>query len=193
MDLEQILKEQGYTEEQIKAILDAMSASKLYVSSVEKPEEVIKQLQTDKQALEKQAAAAQASATQEKSQEKSEETAAEIRRLQETVQKAQIDLRLVQALTKAHAADVEYMLYQAERSGGLKNVKLGEDGSVSGVDELVEELKKNFSAQFDQPRQTVPQEMVRTGIKKLHEQEKGDDVPRTLEEAIAQKLSEEES
>ncbi len=188
MDLKQILKEQGYTEEQIKAILDAMAAGKLYVSSVEKPEEVIRQLQADKQALE-QKAAAQASAAPEKS----EETAAEIKRLQETVQKAQINLRLVQALTKAHAADVEYMLYQAEKSGGLKNVKLGEDGSVSGVDELVEDLKKNFSAQFDQSRKTAPQEMVRTGIKKLHEQEKGDDAPRTLEEAIAQKLSEEES
>lgn len=185
MDLEKILKEQGFTEEQVKAILNAMTAGKLYVSSVEKPEEVIRQLQKDKEDLERKAAASQASG-------RKEETAAEIKRLQETVQKAQISLQLVKALTKANAADVEYMLYQAEKTGGLKDIKFAEDGSVSGVDELVEGLKKNFASQFSQDRQ-LSTEMVRTGIKKLENQEKADDTPQTLEEAIAQKLSEAES
>ena len=190
MDLEQILKNQGYTGEQIKAILDAMAAGNLHVSSVEKPEETIRQLQEEKKKLEKDNAALQKASDQQASG-KPEEAVAEIKRLQETVQQAQVNLQLVKALTKANAADVEYMLYQAEKSGGMKNIKFNEDGSMSGVDELVEGLKKNFAAQFTTEQQT-PQGMVRKGVKKLDDQERADDIPQTLEEAIAQRLSEEE-
>lgn len=53
MELEKILKGLGYTEEQVKGILDAMAAGNLHVSSVEKPEETIRQLQEEKRKLEK--------------------------------------------------------------------------------------------------------------------------------------------
>lgn len=189
MELERILKEQGYTEEQIKALLDAMAAGKLYVSSVEKPEDTIRQLQEEKAKLEqtnaelKKETAAKASAKGE--------AVVEIEQLQEKVRRAQVDLQLVKALTKANATDVEYMIYQAERSGRMKDIKLEEDGSISGVDELVEGLKKDFSAQFT--AKDDAQGLVRTGIKKLEEQAGVDDAPQTLEEAIAQKLSAEEA
>lgn len=186
MDLEKILKEQGYTDEQIKAILDAMAANKLHVSSVEKPEETIRQLQEDKKKLEMDNADLQKAAAAPPS---AGETAAEVKRLRETMQKTQIDLQLVKALTKANAADVDYMLYQAERSGGIKGIKVNDDGSVSGVDELVEGLKKDFSAHFIQPG-SKGQELVRAGIKKLDDAARADETPQTLEEAITQKLSE---
>lgn len=190
MELEKILKEQGYTDEQIKAILDAMAAGKLYVSSVEKPEDTIRQLQEAKTKLEQENAQLQKE-TAAKASEKPEEAAAEIRKLQETVQKAQVNLQLVKALTKANAADVDYMIYQAERSGRMKDVKLNDDGSISGVDELVEGLKKDFSAQF--AVKDNAQGLVRTGIKKLDGQAAAEDTPQTLEEAIAQRLSAEEA
>ncbi len=190
MELEKILKEQGYTAEQIKAILDAMAAGKLYVSSVEKPEDTIRQLQEAKAKLEQENAQLQKE-TAAKGAGK-EETAAEIRQLQETVKKAQLNLQLVKALTKEGAADVDYMVYQAERSGRMKNVKLEDDGSVSGMDVLVEGLKKDFSAQFGTGKDNA-QGLIRTGLKKLEEQAAADDTPQTLEEAIAQKLSEEEA
>lgn len=188
MDLEKILKEQGYTDEQIRAVLDAMAASRLHVSSVEKPEETIRQLQEDKKKLEKDNADLQKAAAASPPGG-SEETAAEVKRLRETMQRTQVDLQLVKALTKANAADVDYMLYQAERSGGIKGIKVNDDGSVSGVDELVEGLKKDFSAHFIQPG-SKGQELVRAGIKKLDDAAQADETPRTLEEAIAQKLSE---
>lgn len=191
MKLEQILKEQGCTDEQIKGILDAMTAGKLHVSSVEKPEETIRQLQEDKKKLEQEKAALQKVADSQ-AESKPEETAAEIRRLQETVQKAQVNLQLVKALTKENAADVDYMIYQAEKSGGMKSIKFNEDGSISGVEELVEGLKKDFASQFVPTKATSP-DMVRTGIKKLDGQAAAEDTPQTLEEAIAQKLSAEEA
>lgn len=191
MELEKILKEQGYTEEQVKAILDAMAAGKLYVSSVEKPEDTIRQLQETKAKLEQENAQLQKE-TAAKGAGKEVEAAAEIKQLQETVKKAQLNLQLVKALTKEGAADVDYMVYQAERSGRMKDVKLEDDGSISGMDTLVEGLKKDFSAQFSAGKDHA-QGLVRTGLKKLEEQAAADDAPQTLEEAIAQKLSEEEA
>lgn len=191
MDLKKILKELGYTDEQIKAVLDAMEVEKLYVSSVEKPEDTIRQLQEEKAKLEQKNTELQ-KGTEAKASGKTEETAAEIRKLQETVQKAQVNLQLVKALTKANAADVDYMIYQAERSGRMKDVKLNDDGSISGVDELVAGLKKDFAAQFTAGQDNA-QGLVRTGIKKLEEQTAADDTPQTLEEAIAQRLSAEEA
>lgn len=191
MDLEQILKEQGYTDEQIKAILDAMAAGKLYVSSVEKPEDMIRQLQEEKVKLEKEKAALEKTAESQTSG-KPEETAAEISKLHETLRKAQVNLQLVKALTKANAVDVDYMIYQAERSGKLNDVKLEDDGSVSGMDVLVEGLKKDFSTHFT-AKQDNARGLVRTGIKKLEEQAAADDTPQTLEEAIAQRMNAEEA
>lgn len=190
MDLEKILKEQGYTDEQVKAVLDAMAAGKLYVSSVEKPEDAIRQLQEEKARLEQEKAEL-LKGTAARGSGKETETAAEIRQLQETVKKAQLNLQLVKALTKEGAADVDYMVYQAERSGRMKDVKLEDDGSVSGMDVLVEGLKKDFSTQFGTGKDNAG--LVRTGLKKLEEQAAADDTPQTLEEAIAQKLSEEEA
>lgn len=190
MDLEKILKGQGYTDEQIKAVLDAMAAGKLYVSSVEKPEDAIRQLQEEKGKLEQEKAEL-LKGTAARGSGKETETAVEIRQLQETVKKAQVSLQLVKALTKAKAVDVDYMVYQAERSGRMKDVKLEDDGSVSGMDVLVEGLKKEFSTQFSTEKDNA-QGLARTGIKKLEEQA-ADDTPQTLEEAIAQKLSAEEA
>ena len=53
MDLRAILKKQGFTDDQIKAVMDEMSANKLYVSSVEDPEETIRKLQEEKGKLER--------------------------------------------------------------------------------------------------------------------------------------------
>lgn len=190
MELEKILKGLGYTEEQVKGILDAMAAGNLYVSSVEKPEETIRQLQEEKRKLEKDNAGLKEAAGSASG--KTGEAAAEIKRLQDTVKETQASLQLVKVLTKAHADDVDYMLYQAEKSGRMKDVKFNDDGSLSGVDELVEGLKKDFAAHFTR-EQPAGQGLVRTGIKKLDIQEKADDTPQTLEEAIALKLSEEDS
>lgn len=190
MDLRKILKELGYTDDQVKGIVDAMAVAGLHVSSVEKPEDTIRQLQEEKKRLEKDNAALQ-KAKDGQDTDKAGESAAEIKRLQETVRKTQMNLQLVKALTKANAADVDYMLYQAEKSGRMKDIRFDDDGSLSGVDELVEGLRKDFSAHFTQ-EQSTGQGLVRTGIKKLDGQERADDIPQTLEEAIARKLSEED-
>lgn len=183
MDLKAILKKQGYTDDQIKIIMDELAANKLYVSSVENPEETIKKLEKEKAKLEEDA--------KKKPDDQLDTTAAEeIKKLQETVRQGRINTQLIVALTKAHAADVDYLMYQAEKTGDIKKIQIDEDGKVTGVDELVASLKRNHAGQFEDSGHDAGQ-LVRGGIKKLETGDvSGDDAaPQTMEEAFARMYS----
>lgn len=191
MGLKEILKNLGYTDEQIKAVIDAMTENKLHVSSVENPEDTIRQLQEEKAALEGENAKLQKSPDRQ-TDPAGQSAAEEIRKLKETIQQGKINTKLIVELTKAHALDVDYMMYQAEKTGAVKGIKVDDNGNVSGVEELVENLKKSHSGQFEVAAQENGAAMKRTGIKKLENSAQAEDVPQTLEEAIAQKYSGEE-
>lgn len=83
MDLRAILKKQGFTDDQIKAVMDEMSANKLYVSSVEDPEETIRKLQEEKGKLEEDVK--QQKAAKKLPDPADTSVAEEIKKLQETV------------------------------------------------------------------------------------------------------------
>lgn len=182
MDLKQILKEQGYTDEQIQAILDAMNKNKIYTTSVENPEDTIAKLQEEAKRLEAE------SKDTVKTGEPDESATEMIKKLQAEVHRGKIETAAIIGLTKAGAQDVDYLMYKAEKAGELQKLKVDENGKVTGADELVDGLKKSYAAQFTVPdKQTeLP---VRTGIKKLEESAVPDDEPKTLEEAVSQKLS----
>lgn len=187
MGLKEILKKQGCTDEQIKAIMDAMSENRLHVSSVENAEETIKQLQEEKAKLEGENAKLQESSR--KQTDPSDTTAAdEIEKLKDAVNQGKISTSVIVALAKANAADVDYLMYLAEKTGAIKDVKIDENGKVIGVDELVEGLKKSHAGQFAAPAAAEPA-MVRVGVKKLENTDPVEDTPQTLEEAISQKYS----
>ncbi len=191
MGLKEILKNLGYTDDQIKAVMDAMAENKLHVSPVENPEEMIRQLQEEKAALEGENAKLQkTSGKQAASADKS--AAEEIKALKEAVQQGKINTKLIVELTKAHALDVDYLMYQAEKTGAMKGIKIDDNGNVAGVEELVENLKKSHAGQFEAAVPANGAAMTRTGIKKLENAAQVDNVPQTLEEAIAQKYSGEE-
>lgn len=191
MGLKEILKNLGYTDEQIKAVIDAMTENKLHVSSVENPEDTIRQLQEEKAALEGENAKLQKSPDRQ-TDPAGQSAAEEIRKLKETIQQGKINTKMIVELTKAHALDVDYMMYQAEKTGAVKGIKVDDNGNVFGVEELVENLKKSHSGQFEVAAQENGASMKRTGIKKLENAAQAEDVPQTLEEAIAQKYSGEE-
>lgn len=190
MDLKGILSAQGYTDGQIKAIIDAMGSNKLHVSSVENPEEMIKKLREENARLEGENAKLQKRPSRQ-AEEPGTSAAEEIRALRDAVRQEKINAKLIVELTKARAADVDYMLYKAEKTGAMAGIKVDEGGNVTGVEELVAGLKKSYAGQFGDSVQTAAP-MVRTGIKKLDNTVLAEDVPRTLEEAYAQKYSSEE-
>lgn len=184
MGLNEILKSQGYTDEQIQAVVKAMKENGIYTASVENSEETIRKLQTDNEQLKNEMDSLQ-------KQKKEDVSAVEtIKKLQDEIHKGKIETAAIIELTKAGAMDVDYLLYKAEKAGDLKKLKVDENGKVSGTEELVDGLKKNYAAQFH--NETGQSEMiVRAGIKKLEKNDLPDDEPVTLEEAIAQKFSEE--
>lgn len=191
MGLKEILKNLGYTDEQIKTVMDAMAENKLHVSSVENPEEAIRRLQEEKAVLEEENARLQKNSG-EKVDPADKSAMEEIKALKEAVQQGKVNTKLIVELTKAHALDVDYLLYQAEKTGAMKGIKVDDNGNVAGVEELVENLKKSHAGQFEPAAPANGAAMVRTGIKKLENAAQVEDVPQTLEEAIAQKYSGEE-
>lgn len=184
MSLKEILKSQGYTEEQIQAIVNAMKENGIYTASVENPEETIRKLQADNEQLRTEMGSLQA---QKKENVSAVET---IKKLQDEIRKGKIETAAIIGLTKAGALDVDYLMYKAERSGEIEKLKVDENGKVVGTEELVNGLMKNHAAQFKSVSDQAGTP-VRAGIKKLEKNDAPDDEPATLEEAIAQKYSEE--
>ncbi|MCI8358071.1 MAG: hypothetical protein HFI51_07990 [Lachnospiraceae bacterium] len=184
MSLKEILKSQGYTEEQIQTIMNAMKENGIFTAFVENPEETIRKLQADNEQLRTEMGSLQ-------EQKKKDVSAVEtIKKLQDEIRKGKIETAAIIGLTKAGAMDVDYLLYKAEKAGDLKKLKVDEAGKVSGTEELVDGLKKNYAAQF-KSETGRPEMIVRAGIKKLEKDDLPDDEPANLEEAIAQKYSEE--
>lgn len=183
MDLKEILKNQGYTDEQIRKIMDAMKENGIHTSSAEDPDETIRQLREDNERLKAE--------SEKPRPEKEDPSAGEtIRQLQEEIRRGRIETAAIIGLTKAGAMDVDYLMYKAEKSGELRKLKIGEDGKVTGAEEFVNGLKKTHAAQFADPEK-APGVPVRTGIKKLEETGMPDEETGTLEEAIAWELSQE--
>lgn len=181
MGLKGILKNQGYTDEQIQAVLDAMKENGIYASSVENPEETINKLQEDYEHLKTE------HDNLKKSNKDNASASETIKKLQNEVNRGKIETAAIIELTKAGALDVDYLMFKAEKSGEFQKLNMDENGKVTGIDELVSSLKKNHAAQFmDSQKQ---QNMQRAGIKKLEDTQIPDDEPKTLEEAIAQKIS----
>lgn len=184
MGLKEILKHMGFTDEQIQSVMDGLTENKLYISSVKNPEETIRQLQGDVSRLEGENRKLQETKNTDSG------AAEEVKKLLAEVDRAKINTSVLMALSKEKAADVEYLMYLAEK-GGMKGVKIGEDGSVSGVEELVAGLKKDHAAQFaDGADAGSGGSMKRVGVKKLDDAAAtAEDTPQTLEEAIARKYS----
>ncbi|MCI9463378.1 MAG: hypothetical protein HFI48_05755 [Lachnospiraceae bacterium] len=186
MDLEKILKSQGYTDEQIQAIMSAMKENSIYTSDVENPGEEIRKLQDENDRLKTE---------KEKKPEKVKETDPAlnemVKQMREEVKKTKLAAVAMISLTKAGAKDVDYLMYKAENDGELQKLNVGEDGKINGVDEMVSGLQKNYAAYFvdaDKDKETL----VRAQVKKLEVGQMPDEEPQTLEEAIAQKYSGEE-
>lgn len=184
MELEKILKEMGFSDEQVKSFLNAMKENKLYVTEQENPEEEIRKLKEENEALKgendilKQNTDGASGAEEEN------------KKLQETISRVKKESALIIALTKANAVDVDYLLYKAEKSGAYENLTEDENGHVTGAEELVNGLKTSYAAQFEEAKDPVS--ALPANVKKLDTGNNGEAVPQTLEEAIIQKLSGEE-
>lgn len=183
MSIEEIMKEQGYTEEQIAALTGKLKDEKLHVAAVDVTPEKKTSNSPEKNYRHPNFSAA----------DNNKDKDAEIASLKATLQKERIEKALVAELTAAGAADVDYLLYKLEKSGELAKLTVTDEGVVGGYKEAVETLKTSHADKFAASGQKdVPEGAKQYDPKKL-EAETGakDDVPMTMAEAIKAHYEEE--
>jgi len=150
MTLQELLKAQNLTDEQVKGILDAMKQNKIYTASEENLDVRYGKLKTDHDAMVAKDAESQkliaelqkATKGQEDVQTKITEYEATIQKQQEELAEAKTESALKIGLLSAgaKATDIDYLIYKMNHDSDWKP-ELGEDGQVKGLDDKVKACK----------------------------------------------------
>lgn len=159
MTLQELLKAQGLSEEQITAILGAMKENKIYTASEENLDTRYGKLKTDHENLNTQYGEATKLIETLKASNKGNEdlqtkvTAYEgqISELQTQLQQTQLESAIKLALIDAKATDVDYMTFKLKEKG---EISLDENGKIKGIEDKIAGLKTQFPTQFENKQQT---------------------------------------
>lgn len=153
MTLQEILKSQGLSEEQIQKIVGEMKQNKIFTASEENLDIRYGKLKGDFDNLTKQHGESTAlieqmkkdNAGNEAMQGKITEYEGKIATLEKELQQTRIDSALKVALLEAKVLDVDYLTFKIKEKG---EVKLDENGKVKGIDETIASLKTQLPSQF---------------------------------------------
>lgn len=188
MTLEEILKSQGLTDEQVEAVTGEMKQNKIFTSGMENIDIRYGKLKADSDAsraeLEKAnglIAELQKSAKgNEQAMQQIEAYKAETEQLRAELEQAKIDAAVKVALVEAKGVDVDYLTFKLK--DGKDALELDDKGNVKGLDDRIAALKTQLPAMFEQPkgRQIEPNKL-KTGDGEPKRPE-----PHSLAEAIEQ-------
>lgn len=190
MTLQDILKAQGLTDEQIEKIMSEMQQNNIFTASEENLDTRYGKLKTDHEGITKQLTEAQDLIEQLKKgtgdndalQKKITEYETKVATLTAENEKLKVDGALKVALLDAgaKASDLDYLMFKA--GTGDRDLKIGDDGKLKGQDDLIAGLKTQFPGNFATPDQKQIEE---------HKIEKGSDgsaggsaEPKNLAEAL---------
>lgn len=154
MTLEEILKSQGLSDEQIKTITGEMKQNKIFTTAEENLDIRYNKLKGDfdNQALqlgESTKLIEQLKAgtkDSEKLQGLITEHEGTIAQLQAELATAKLESAVKVALLNAKATDIEYMTFKLKEKGELE---LDENGQIKGIDDKIAGLKTQFPTQFE--------------------------------------------
>lgn len=187
MTLEELLKAQGLSDEQIKAITASMKENKIYTASEENLDIRYGKLKTDYDTLSTQHGESTKLIEQLKKDAKNDEalqgkiTAYEtqVADLQKELDETRLESAIKVALMNAKTDDVGYMAFKLKEGGALE---LDEDGNIKGIDEKISNLKTQFPSHFDSGNNPGPREI---DPKPLPEGDHNNDVqPKNLADAL---------
>lgn len=187
MTLEELLKAQGLSDEQIKAITASMKENKIYTASEENLDIRYGKLKTDYDTLNTQHGESTKLIEQLKKDAKNDEalqgkiTAYEtqVANLQKELDETRLESAIKVALMNAKTDDVGYMAFKLKEGGALE---LDEDGNIKGIDEKISNLKTQFPTHFDSENNPGPREI---DPKPLPEVDHNNDVqPKNLADAL---------
>lgn len=154
MTLQEILKSQGLTDEQVTKITGEMKQNKIFTADEENLGIRYRKLKDDHDALTKQHSEAAALIEELKKGSKGNEqlqgkiTAYEtqVAELQAALEQTKAEAAAKVALLSAKAIDVDYLMYKLREKGELK---LDEQGKVKGIDDMIAGLKTQLPNQFE--------------------------------------------
>lgn len=166
MTLQEILKSQGLTDEQITAVTGEMKQNKIFTAGEENLDIRYKDLQEKHKGKEKEHQEAVALIEQLKKdnagndvlQGKIKDYEATVTELQKQLEQEKIDSALKIALLEAKVQDVDYMTFKVKEKG---EIKLDDNGKIKGIDDTIAALKTQFPNQFvnEQQKQVEPQKL----------------------------------
>lgn len=154
MTLQEILKAQGVTDEQITNVINAMKENKIYTAGEENLDIRYGKLKTDFDSLTAQHSEStklieemkKANKGNEELQAKITNYETQIATLQTQLKETQAEKDLQVALLGAKALDIDYLTYQVKKDGELQ---LDENGKIKGLDDKIAGLKTRFPNQFE--------------------------------------------
>lgn len=155
MTLQEILKSQGLSEEQIEKVIGEMKQNKVFTTSLENADIRYNELKSklDTKTAEHTEAAnlietlKKDNANNESLQGKVTEYESKITQLNQELEQTKIDSALKVALYGAKASDVDYLLFKIKEKG--EEIKLDDKGNVKGIDDIISSLKTQLPAQFE--------------------------------------------
>lgn len=159
MTIQEILKENGLSDDQIKVITDKMKENKIFISSEENLDIRYGKLKTDHEGLTKQYSEAQtlieelkkSSKGNEGLQTKVAEYETKVAELQKELNDEKLASAIKVGLLSEKATDIDYLTFKLKEAGELE---LDEKGEVKGLKDKMDDLKKRFPNQFESSNQT---------------------------------------
>lgn len=186
MNLTEILKSKGVSDDVIKAVLEDMKTNKIYTAGEENLDVRYGKLKADHEGLSKQYAEANTLIEELKKTSKGNEDLqgkitgyeTQVAQLQAELDKAKLDNAIQLALRDAKAVDPDYLAYKLREKYKPEELTLDENGKVKGMDDKLAGLKTQFPAQFEASGQKKILE------NKLDVGEPGEAEPKNLEDAL---------
>lgn len=161
--MEELLKELGYTDEQIKAIVEGMKNKKIFTSSEENIDLRYSKLKDDFKSKEDELTNANELIKQLQDsnkgnkdlQTKVTEYETKIAEMQKEHHEKDVDnaLKLELLKNKAKADDIDYLIYKIKTNNDGKELELDDNGKLK--DFKVDELKKEYKGNFEDESTTV--------------------------------------
>lgn len=194
MTLEEILKSQGLTDEQVSTITGEMKQNKIFTAGEENLDIRYGKLKTDSDAQKAEldkangliAELQKAAKDNEAITGQIEQYKAEVAELQGELKAAKIDAAVKVALIGAKAVDVDYLAYKLKEKGDA--LELDDKGEVKGLSDRIDALKTQLPAMFEQPKgKKVDPNLLPDGGNDDKPKE-----PKSLAEAIEQKYNPQE-
>lgn len=178
MTLQEILKSQGLSDEQIEKVTGEMKQNKIFLADEENLGIRYKKLKDDHDTLTKQHGEAttlieelkKGSKGNEQLQSKITAYETQVAELQAELEKTKVESAIKVALLSAKAVDVDYLTFKLKEKG---EIKLDDQGNIKGIDDMLAGLKTQFPTQFESASQKKIDE---------HKLPDGDDIKKISQE-----------